>query len=510
MAESHAHQSAGMNSRTFTLAAIAVIAVSAVRLALLAAQPVPLSMDEAQYWFWSRDLGWGYFSKPPLLAWLIAATTSVCGDGESCVRLSSPVLHAATSLVIFGIGQQFYSTRVGLWSSVTYTLLPGVSFSAVLASTDVPLLFCWAVALYSIARLLTENQTRWWVLLGVGLGVGLLSKYAMLFFLVCIALAALMDLHFRRLLTSTKAGLMMAFALLIASPNIIWNVTNSFVSYRHTIGTMNLGDDLFHPTKVAEFIGSQFGVFGPILFAVLLWVVWRNLSSLQAASRADKILVAFTLPMIVIMAGQALLSRANANWAATSYVAATGLVCAWCVRHSKTWLLQATMLLHLLLAGVLYGYNDLANAFGITLTRKTDPLLQSRGWDRAGNWSTQLVTSHPGVRMLFEDRRTMAELMYYTLPHPLNAEMWNPERKRNNHFEMNSRMDSAMGEDFIYVTRFQPSQAVMAAFEDARPLSGWQFSAYPGHEIALNAFLLHRFRGYSSQDVSPDRTSPPE
>ena len=72
-------------------------AVTALRLALIALQFVPLLMGEAQYWIWSRDLALGYFSKPPLLAWLIAATVAVCGDGEVCVRLSSPVLHAATA-----------------------------------------------------------------------------------------------------------------------------------------------------------------------------------------------------------------------------------------------------------------------------------------------------------------------------------------------------------------------------------------------------------------------------
>ena len=89
-------------------------AVTALRLTLIALQSVPLSMDEAQYWIWSRDLALGYFSKPPLLAWLIAATTAVCGDGEVCVRLSSPVLHAATACVLFGIGRQLFDDWIGL------------------------------------------------------------------------------------------------------------------------------------------------------------------------------------------------------------------------------------------------------------------------------------------------------------------------------------------------------------------------------------------------------------
>ena len=38
-------------------------------------------MDEAQYWTWAQHLDWGYFSKPPGIAALIAASTSMFGDG---------------------------------------------------------------------------------------------------------------------------------------------------------------------------------------------------------------------------------------------------------------------------------------------------------------------------------------------------------------------------------------------------------------------------------------------
>ena len=62
---------------------------------------LPLHFDEAQYWDWSQNLDWGYFSKPPLLAFLIRVVTELCGNGESCIRSLSPFLHFATSLIIF-------------------------------------------------------------------------------------------------------------------------------------------------------------------------------------------------------------------------------------------------------------------------------------------------------------------------------------------------------------------------------------------------------------------------
>ena len=62
---------------------------------------LPLHFDEAQYWDWSQYLDCVYFSKPPLLAFLIRVVTELCGNGENCIRSLSPFLHFLTSLIIF-------------------------------------------------------------------------------------------------------------------------------------------------------------------------------------------------------------------------------------------------------------------------------------------------------------------------------------------------------------------------------------------------------------------------
>src|SRR5215472_7391862 len=78
-------------------AVAAVAALTAGRLAWLAVQPADLSPDEAQYWVWAQHLALGYYSKPPLVAWLIALSTGLAGDNEFAVRLSAPLLHAAAA-----------------------------------------------------------------------------------------------------------------------------------------------------------------------------------------------------------------------------------------------------------------------------------------------------------------------------------------------------------------------------------------------------------------------------
>ena len=144
---------------------LVLLAVTVARLIWLRVGDLDLYPDEAQYWLWSLTPDWGYFSKPPLIAWVIRATTMLVGDDEAGIRLASPLLHFGTALVMFFTARRLYDARVASWSAIAYATLPGVSASSLLISTDVPLLFCWALALLAYVKLLQGGDWRWGVVL---------------------------------------------------------------------------------------------------------------------------------------------------------------------------------------------------------------------------------------------------------------------------------------------------------------------------------------------------------
>ena len=85
---------------------LCVAALTAARLVALFATPLQLYPDEAQYWLWSRTLDFGYYSKPPMIAWAIWATTAMGGDAEAWVRLSASLFQAGATVVVFLIGRR--------------------------------------------------------------------------------------------------------------------------------------------------------------------------------------------------------------------------------------------------------------------------------------------------------------------------------------------------------------------------------------------------------------------
>ncbi|MGD9744551.1 MAG: ArnT family glycosyltransferase, partial [Dongiaceae bacterium] len=163
-------------------ALIAIGLLTLWRILCLAFTPLQLDYEEAQYWFWAQEPAWGYFSKPPLIAWLIRLSTALFGDGEFGIRLPSPVMHGIAALVAGAAAARLADARAGFWTAIAYATLPGVAFSALLMTTDVPLLLAWSLALYGFVRMAGEGgSTGWAIWTGLAVGLGALAKYAMAF-----------------------------------------------------------------------------------------------------------------------------------------------------------------------------------------------------------------------------------------------------------------------------------------------------------------------------------------
>ncbi len=476
------------------LALAVVAAVTAVRLVYLAFEVYPLHADEAQYWSWSLEPAFGYYSKPPMLAWLIRLTTALAGDGPFGVRLAAPFLHAVTAMMLYLTGRHLFDERVGVWSAAVYATLPAVSLSAVIASTDAVLLTFWSIALYAFVRAVDGDRLAWWAGCGVAVGLALLSKYAAVAFPASALLYMLLSRQRRPLLRRPGPYLALALGVLVLAPNLAWNAAHGWLTIGHVAENAALAEGtLLNPKDFAEFVGAQFGVFGPILFGVLLVTLarWRR------ETRDDRmlLLLCFVAPLLAAICGQALLSRAHANWAAAIYVAATIAVVAALLRERR-WrpLLWASLALHLVAAVGLYGV-ELVRPPAIEWPRWTDPARRLRGWDEVGDRIAALRAAHPDTLLLSDERRYLAHYLYEARVPPGQAFKWNPEGRIDDHYELATDMADAVGRDFLFVTR-RGDHGVSNHFEAAERLPDIRVPTHSDSAIILEVHLLRGFRGY--------------
>ncbi|MEL7453877.1 MAG: glycosyltransferase family 39 protein, partial [Pseudomonadota bacterium] len=317
---------------------LGLVALFVLRVWGLYQTPLNLGPDEAQYWRWAQEPAWGYYSKPPLIAWIIGGTTYFFSDAEWAVRLPAPLLHAATALIVLLLARDMFGLRTGVLAAVFYGLMPGVSLSSGVMTTDGVLLPLWALSLYALWRL-RGRPTDWSIacLLGIAIGLAVLAKYAAVYFLLGMALAAWIDLDTRRALVSTRGAVAVLVALLITLPHFAWNAANDFQTLAHTADNANWGGTLFNPQNAIKFAVDQMGIVGPIGFVAMVAALFSVLKPNPAAAPhpAERWLICFIAPALIIILVQAVTSRAHANWAATAYVGGAILVTSWLVRPRR-------------------------------------------------------------------------------------------------------------------------------------------------------------------------------
>ena len=468
------------------MACAAVAALTAARLAWLAANTTGLYPDEAQYWFWAQHLAFGYYSKPPLIAWLIALTTALFGDSEFAIRLSAPLLHAAAAGFVYGIGARLYDRRVGFWAALAYATLPGVSLSAFLISTDAVLMPCWAAALYAFIRARGGDGPRWWIAAGIAVGLGMLAKYAMTYWLISAFLFVLLARGERRHLS----GLLLAVgvAALFYLPNLWWNWSHGFASYLHVRDNAELKGALFHPQALAEFLISQFLVFGPIFCG---WLAALCLRPSRLGGAETRLLTIFALPTLLLVIVLSLLSRAQPNWAAPAYVSATVLVVG--AMLAQGWRRLLTLSIALNLAAILFTFAASEGVARIAMPAKYDPLHRLRGWRTLGDAVGKAMAEHPGLRLMADDRELLAALIYYVRPHPFDAVEWNVIPGITDQWRLENNLKYHRGEDFLAVTEHGLAQDMRPEFDALTPLETVETTTGPG---GGQRYILYIARGY--------------
>jgi 4-amino-4-deoxy-L-arabinose transferase-like glycosyltransferase len=475
---------------------LALIALfSLYRYWVLSTHGFTLYIDEAYYWTWAQALEWGYFSKPPVIAGIIALTTGVCGDGEVCVRIGSVLIHPLSALLLYALGRRLFDPAVGFWAATAYLTMPAVAMSSLIISTDVALLLFWSLALYAFWRALESGGSGWWLVAALALGLGLMSKYTMLLFGLSALLYLLSTPQQRGWWRDWRpwAATVLAFALL--APNIWWNLEHDFPTLRHTAHISHLEQGRLHPDEMAGFFFSQFAVFGPVLFAVLLWLglrmrgLWRN--------SAYRFLLLFSLPFLTLICLQALLGRAHANWAAPAYAGGVVLVTGWLYLNGRRRLLIAGILVNLLLGSTLYHLESVADAAGMQLTRKTDPYLRLRGWRELAREVAGLAGDEPDLIYLSDSRTLLSHLAYQLrLPRGRLAS-WNPDSAIRHQFDISHPLTPDPGKQYLMVSEHRlPPGYFNGSFQRLGPTQRISVPLLEGVDREVWVYRLSGFLGY--------------
>ncbi len=405
------------------------------RLVYAAIVPLDLVPDEAYYWDWSRQLDWGYYSKPPMVAWLIALSTSWAGSTALVVRLPAVLLGTLGLFWMYLLAGRMYGRKAGFWAVLLTAATPGNAALALLMTIDAPFLFCWCATLYCFWRFLEGGRTQgiWLAAATLTTGLGLLSKQSMFGFLPLAFVFLVVSPADRRQLRGPRVWVWVVASLLFLAPVVIWNMHHDWITAQHTSGHFTSAgwdaETAFPVWRIpGRTIRRRYAVdddfvchrFGP------------GRDGLPAARPPARYLFCFSgLPMAGVLC-LALVQYVQPNWPAGFVPAGFVLVCGWAlgqvpgIRPLKEGSRDLRRSLVVGAACVLVAYL-LPFGFGLQGS-KIDPAARLRGWRELGQavdaaWR-ELPQSQQAFLITTAGRAAASELAFY-LPAQPRAYVWN-------------------------------------------------------------------------------------
>ncbi|MFZ0565697.1 MAG: glycosyltransferase family 39 protein [Chlamydiales bacterium] len=410
-----------MKTPTYFLLLGLLLIKAAVAIVMIITYGVHLSPDEAQYWTWSRVLDWGYYSKPPAIAWQIGLTTSLFGDTELGVRIGAVLIAFLLPLAVYHL-----ALSVGLkqkscfWAAIAMAFSPLGIYLTFAATTDGGAILCLTLALSAIVKQPNYPLAGFWIFLGA------LYKWIAFLFWPLVLLFSLFFPEMRR--KNLIWGMLFSFLALF--PSIYWNMSHEWATFKHVgsaVGQSSGGNFL-------DFLGAQVGLISPIFFCLLL-IGYRYL---WKSANHSLTLCALFPTFVLAYLSLALFKKVQPNWAAYLYPPAMVLI-GWVgyekLQSGRVWLPIGTALSILCTSGAIVipaiQSHNLFSKFHIPY--KVNPFRHSMGWDQL-----QPILEASGYRsdkdFLFGDKYQTASLLSFYGPEKKQAYFFNISETRKNQF----------------------------------------------------------------------------
>ncbi len=224
--------------------------------------------DELQFLSDARHLDWGYVSYPPFTPFIERIALGIFGLSLIGLRLFSVLAQAA---VIFVTGIMTRDLGGGRLAQIMAALAVALSGVPIFEATEFQYTsfsyFWWVLVCWFVVRLLKTENPRWWIAIVAAIGLELLTKYSVVFFIAGLLLGLALT-PARRWFLSKWFWAGVGIALLLFLPNIVWLARHDWISYAFLqhIHVRDVGEGRAKGFLIGQFIGNA------NLFAAPLWI----------------------------------------------------------------------------------------------------------------------------------------------------------------------------------------------------------------------------------------------
>ena len=239
-------------------------AVGIVALHLATNGTLGFHTDELYYLASGRHPAFGYVDFPPIVPLLGRLETELLGVSPWALRVLPSLLGgflvALSGAYVRRLGGSLWLQGIALIAAIAAPFLLGSNWVFQTVTFDQ---VTWMLSMYWFLRLVIDRRPRYWIYLGITLGIGLEVKYTILGLIAGVGVAVLLTASLRNELRTKYPWIAAAIALLIWAPNLAWQVVEGFPSL---IYIFNHGGGGGGPVTYL----IQFGVY--FLFVIPVWL----------------------------------------------------------------------------------------------------------------------------------------------------------------------------------------------------------------------------------------------
>ncbi|EFO34546.1 glycosyl transferase family protein [Roseibium sp. TrichSKD4] len=350
---------------------------------LLAAGFAYFVEDEAYYRLWGLYPALSYYDHPPMIGWWIWAGQQVFGDTTFATRVLVVLSSAIGSLVLWRTARILFDKEVAGWAVLFFNTSILVGVGGILATPDAPSVFFWGLSLWALAELSTSKNANWLLAIGLFAGLGLASKYSVLFLGAGIVLWLLWVPENRRWFGAWQLWVGGLIAIACFSPVLYWNHIHDWASFHKQFGRVSAGG---YTTKyIFEFIGAVLGLVNPLI--AILAIAGAGVLGKRALRKdnAPALLVLTVLPFVMYLTYHSLTARVQGNWPAPLFPAFALMAAVFVASRpgsslwSKLGAAGAALGIVVALVVQVHAVSPLTGTFA-----RKDPTFQLRGWDEIG------------------------------------------------------------------------------------------------------------------------------
>lgn len=278
----------------------------ALRLAL--AGSVPLVEDESYYALWASELAVGYYDHPPMVAWFIWPGVEVFGLTSFGVRITAVLASVAAGLMVWDTVRCLTGeTRLGSWAMLFFHLSILTMALGWIATPDAPSTLFWTAGLWAAIRVRASNAWLWWVVLGLAVGAGCISKFTNAFLGLGILFWLVLSSDGRGYLRSVKPYVAMTISVSVMAPYLLWNISHDWIGLERQLE--RVGTSELRPHYLAQYVLIIFVLPTPLVAYFALRGSIRN-------TRWNGLLLWATLPLLLYFGFHSLTREVHLNWTA--------------------------------------------------------------------------------------------------------------------------------------------------------------------------------------------------